>query len=532
MHYRSDIDGLRAIAVGIVVLFHLGLFSLPGGFVGVDVFFVISGYLITGIIVRDIEAESFSLLSFYERRIKRIFPALFVMLAIVIALGSVFLMPGDYDTMAHSAVYAVVSLSNIFFLNNTGYFDAISGTMPLLHTWSLAVEEQFYLVWPILLFIIAKLCRNNRVWMAAGCALIAVCGFAWSAYLVTSAPKLAFYGADARAGNGSRCFGCARADNSVASIEDSCQPRQGWLKLGLLFLAAIHLTRELAVPRCQCGLAGNRRSVAAYTLIARQSGRARPFGRACRVARPDFLLALPVALADHRSFSPLQRKCRANSDSKPIADWGNDSDRLGLLAIHRTTRPAIQVATACQFRFSGSGCDSRAGLAQSSLFRRVFPTAYQRTREECEVLAAMWEWESATWKYFPDLLHGYSVFGSPWESSGQKAFLWGDSHADHIAPLLEPVAQRNGASVLLHRQCPAIIDDVDIKYYRPELPSYSRDCGESRARAIAFLQGHPEIDLVILAASWGYLPALLYGNDPEGDHPKSAVRYLRLALTL
>jgi peptidoglycan/LPS O-acetylase OafA/YrhL len=168
MRYRSDIDGLRAISIAIVVLFHLGFSSLPGGFVGVDVFFVISGYLITGILVRDIEGGPFSLLSFYERRIKRILPALFVMLVIVIGLGSVFLMPGDYDTMARSAAYAVFSLSNIFFSNNTGYFDAISGTMPLLHTWSLAVEEQFYLVWPILLFVIAKLCRNNRVSMAAG----------------------------------------------------------------------------------------------------------------------------------------------------------------------------------------------------------------------------------------------------------------------------------------------------------------------------------------------------------------------------
>ena len=152
LKYRADIDGLRAVAVSSVVLFHAFPGSmLPGGFTGVDVFFVISGYLITRIIVEEMSRNSFSLLNFYGRRIKRIIPALVVVLLASLAVGWFVLQPGDYRSMAQSAIYAVFSFSNVFFLNHTGYFDAAAHTMPLLHTWSLGVEEQFYIVWPALL---------------------------------------------------------------------------------------------------------------------------------------------------------------------------------------------------------------------------------------------------------------------------------------------------------------------------------------------------------------------------------------------
>ena len=147
--YRPDIDGLRAISVLSVLAYHyrapFPYFPLPGGFAGVDVFFVISGFLITGILTTDIAAGRFSIVGFYDRRIRRILPALLVMLAATLLTGKFLLMPGDYQALANSTAAAAFGVANIFFLNHTGYFDQAADLMPQLHTWSLAVEEQFTL---------------------------------------------------------------------------------------------------------------------------------------------------------------------------------------------------------------------------------------------------------------------------------------------------------------------------------------------------------------------------------------------------
>ncbi|MEW4489801.1 acyltransferase family protein [Thalassoglobus sp. JC818] len=152
LKYRPDIDGLRALAVGLVVLFHCG-FGFTGGFVGVDVFFVISGFLITGIIRKQQAAQKFSLADFWMRRIRRIAPAATVMVVVTLVLGTVLLLPNDLKYLADSAICQQLMVSNFYFWTKTGYFDGPSDLMPLLHTWSLAVEEQFYLFFPFILFM-------------------------------------------------------------------------------------------------------------------------------------------------------------------------------------------------------------------------------------------------------------------------------------------------------------------------------------------------------------------------------------------
>jgi peptidoglycan/LPS O-acetylase OafA/YrhL len=164
--YRPDIDGLRAIAVMSVLAFHYGA-PLPGGFTGVDVFFVISGFLITSKLNDDIKAGEFSILGFYDRRIRRILPALLVMLGATLLAGYVLLMPGEYESLAASVAMAAFGVSNFYFLTHTGYFDQTADLVPLLHTWSLAVEEQFYLVWPIALFAIVKARRGTSTILPA-----------------------------------------------------------------------------------------------------------------------------------------------------------------------------------------------------------------------------------------------------------------------------------------------------------------------------------------------------------------------------
>ena len=151
--YRPDIDGLRAVAVLAVLVFHAFPRILPGGFIGVDVFFVISGFLITGIILDDLERGDFSFITFYARRVRRIFPALAVVLTATLVAGWTLLYPGDYMHLARHVVAAAFFGANFLLQHEAGYFGPEAGTQPLLNLWSLGIEEQFYLAWPALLLV-------------------------------------------------------------------------------------------------------------------------------------------------------------------------------------------------------------------------------------------------------------------------------------------------------------------------------------------------------------------------------------------
>ena len=156
LKYRPEIDGLRAIAVLSVVIFHLFPSYLPGGFAGVDVFFVISGYLITSIISRDINSATFSFIDFYARRARRIFPALITVLISTLVAGWFLLLPDEYAQLGWHTLGGATFTSNLILWSEVGYFDLSSIEKPLLHLWSLGVEEQFYLVWPLLLWAASR----------------------------------------------------------------------------------------------------------------------------------------------------------------------------------------------------------------------------------------------------------------------------------------------------------------------------------------------------------------------------------------
>jgi len=186
--YRPDIDGLRAVAVLAVVFFHYGVPGFSGGFVGVDVFFVISGCLITGVIQARLEEGGFSLLAFYEGRVRRIFPALFAMLAAVAIAGSIALFPDALVRLGDSLGPAAAFAANFHFKGD--YFDINANAKPLLHTWSLAVEEQFYLVYPALLLLLARWSAPARF---VALALLMAASFAAAVYWVQVDPIAAFY---------------------------------------------------------------------------------------------------------------------------------------------------------------------------------------------------------------------------------------------------------------------------------------------------------------------------------------------------
>ena len=165
--YRPEIDGLRAVAVLPVILFHSGLHVFSGGFVGVDVFFVISGYLITSIILAEMMAGTFSIVTFYERRARRILPSLFVMMLVSLPLAWLILDPPDFKYFSKSLVAVPLFSSNLLFWLESGYFDAAAELKPLLHTWTLAVEEQYYVFFPLILMLFWKLGRASIVALLA-----------------------------------------------------------------------------------------------------------------------------------------------------------------------------------------------------------------------------------------------------------------------------------------------------------------------------------------------------------------------------
>lgn len=186
--YRPDIDGLRAIAVLSVVAYHAFPSLAPGGFVGVDIFFVISGFLITGIILQAIVAGRFSCREFYMRRIRRIFPALILVLATCLSFGWVALLPDEYEQLGKHVAAGAAFISNVVLWRESGYFDAAAGLKPLLHLWSLGIEEQFYIIWPLALILAS---RTRRTWFL----ILAIAGvsFALNVVLIHNHPVATFY---------------------------------------------------------------------------------------------------------------------------------------------------------------------------------------------------------------------------------------------------------------------------------------------------------------------------------------------------
>ncbi len=196
MHYRPEIDGLRAIAVVPVILFHAGFEYFKGGFIGVDIFFVISGFLITSIIISEIQSENFSLVNFYERRARRILPALFLVITASIVLSYFILQPHQIKDLFQSVFASSLFLSNFFFYLETDYFNPFTNNAPLLHTWTLSVEEQFYIFFPIFILLIFHYGKKTINYSL----LIILCvSLVLAQIIVVKDPNLAFYGTHTRA---------------------------------------------------------------------------------------------------------------------------------------------------------------------------------------------------------------------------------------------------------------------------------------------------------------------------------------------
>lgn len=200
LDYRPDIDGLRAVAVLSVIIFHINENIIPGGFIGVDIFFVISGYLITQHIFRDLNRNTFSIVEFYRKRIKRIIPAMLVVVALTILIAQFILIPKDAEKVAESGLWSLLSMANVYFwlFEDTSYFAAASNEKPLLHLWSLGVEEQFYIFWPLILLLTYRVGHGKYFFLIF--SFLAIVSFLSGEILYSRDPSFVYYMLPTRAG--------------------------------------------------------------------------------------------------------------------------------------------------------------------------------------------------------------------------------------------------------------------------------------------------------------------------------------------
>ena len=244
--YRPEIDGLRAISIFAVIFFHANIDTFSGGFIGVDIFFVISGYLITSIILKQIKNNKFSIINFYERRARRIFPALFFVLFSILALGWFLLMPNDMKILSQNIFATVLFVSNIYFyIKNFNYFDLLQESNPLIHLWSLGVEEQYYLLYPVLLLIIIKYLKKEPVKILS---LIAFLSLILSQILYEKYPDSTYYLLHTRIWEIIIGCLCAFYLTKIQSIKYNLKNLFSILGFILIFFSFLYYKKETPTP--------------------------------------------------------------------------------------------------------------------------------------------------------------------------------------------------------------------------------------------------------------------------------------------
>ncbi|TGT89541.1 acyltransferase [Mesorhizobium sp. M8A.F.Ca.ET.161.01.1.1] len=494
--YRHDIDGLRAVAVIAVIMFHFGVPGFAGGFAGVDVFFVISGYLITSILVGP---NRLSLTEFYGRRVRRILPAMLVVIAVSLIAGWFLLLPGDYVSLGKSASYSSVGFGNYYFLWNTGYFDREAALQPLLHLWSLGVEEQFYLIWPALLLAISRISHGRPGVAVVAICVVAVASFSIAVHLVASDPKQAFYGPFSRAWE-------LGAGGLLVFLPVPRRPSFDWLGcLGLLMIALsiLRLSPDDAFP----GVNALAPVFGAGLLVWRRP----PSPVISALSIPPLRFTGKISYSLYLWHWPVFVFFRHyNGGAVPTATETGSILLFTVLIASlswryveepvRRLRPvplkAITAGAASALIVASTGdAISQAG---------GFASRVSNDALAMRSLEAMWDWPCPQTVNIPELGVTYCAFGAPWGLAKHHGILWGDSHADHLAPLLDIVGQRKDTAFFLYEPCPAALGDRIYRNF-PETPNYKDRCASSQKAAITMLRQRPDVDVVVLAAAWSGL---------------------------
>ena len=504
--YRADIDGLRALAILSVVLYHAGVPGVTGGFTGVDIFFVISGYLIGGHIYAELRAGCFSYLSFYRRRAKRILPAYFAVLAFILLAALVLLSPMEAAQTARSAFAATLSASNILFWATANYFAPKTELNPVLMTWSLGVEEQFYAVIPLLMVLLARIRRN---WLLP--AVLATCAlsflFAWS--LLPRYPMMVFYTLPARAWE-------LGAGVALAAAELNRKSRS--------------LPIRLAQLLSQAGLAMMLVPVFLLTAVTPFPGPgALPsvLGAAMVIAVPASwinrrLLSLPpLVFIGKVSYSwylwhwPLLALVRIIYEGTPprAASLLTVAAALAVAVLsyylieqpfRRSTRPPIPLLLRCATVSLVLLAAYAAIWLTHGLPRRFPALARMESAEQALNADPCLAGETDQPNLTPTC---YDV-----SAARPSVALWGDSHAAALAPALRSAANAQGYGFveLDKNSCTPL---TGATHYIPRLPLLAAECLRFNRTVLGLLQGDHRIRVVILVAVWA---APLYRSWMDG----------------
>ncbi|MFM7187164.1 MAG: acyltransferase family protein [Armatimonadota bacterium] len=460
-HYRPNIDGLRAIAVLLVLLFHANV-AFPGGYVGVDVFFVISGYLITSLILRDVAESKFSFYEFWKRRTRRIIPASATMVLVVLVCGSFLLFPSDYLDLGKVALFQNIGLSNIYFWKSIGYFSGESDLKPMLHTWSLAVEEQFYLFYPWFLVNVLRFARK-RTWIAM--SIVVVLSLIFCEVVLKSHKLAAFYLLPSRAWEmligGMACFLPIIKSRKAWVCE-----MMSWIALAAIFVVALTYNEFTRFP----GINALAPCIASVTLL---------YVSEQQLTSVHKILSLsPLVFVGKISYSlylwhwPVLAFWRYWSD-KPItklegclllvlsAVVAYFSWRYIELPVRSGSRSSNLRTTFIKFGVLLSLIAVAAGVIVSfgGIPGRVPADAvrYANTKKSMDMIHEV-TLESAQVGLFPQL-------GD--KSSNETCILWGDSHAMSIAPALNSVCRTSNIKLVqaTHSSTPPILNfDHTSKY--------------------------------------------------------------------
>lgn len=504
--YRPDIDGMRALAVLAVIAFHINKFLLPGGFVGVDIFFVISGYLISAHIFAATASGSFSFVDFYFRRVRRIAPAMLLVLLATLLAAQFLLLPDDARDAAKSAVWSLASLTNVYFwlFQNLGYFAASSSELPLLHLWSLSVEEQFYLIWPVVAVAMAGLGYRSKMTILLAVVLVST---AVAELSFVSHPAFVYYMLPSRCGE--LLVGAALALAVVHGRSARIAPRLAapiaWTGLAMVLLSTVLITENMVFP----GVLGLPPTVGAALLILAGGIGANPVSRCLalgpmrwigRLSYPAYLWHWPL-LAFYRygygepgpaagaavlvlTFAlawmtfrlveqPAQRLTR-RWRGRTFAGWAACSAAmmaaaLGFVFVDRLVPDAGMSAYHRQLEAVRARNVSRS--SDDYICQRKVLTAADLTDPKCVVGA-----------------------GSP---SAKRVLLLGDSNAAHYVGMVAALARQGGFSFrnLEAGTCPPVMGDVSAFVPLARL----KDCTASHkvwATAIA------DAEVLILGGTW------------------------------
>lgn len=485
--YRPDIDGLRAIAVLAVLLFHAAVPGFDGGYVGVDIFFVISGFLITGVIHREMQSGRYSLARFYERRARRIMPALLTVIAAVLAGAAWLYLPGDFEDVPRSALAAVGFVSNVWFFTQTGYFDTAADFKPLLHTWSLGVEEQFYIGFPILLMLLRCAADRARIGViAAGVAA----SFALAVWMTGDRTGFAFFLAPTRVWE--LGVGALLALGAVPEVRGYAREAITLAGLAAVIAGVTLLDRHSAVPGAAALLPVLGTAALLHSAPGTRAGR--------MLATPPMVGVGLISYSLYLWHWPVLAFARYVADRKLTL-----AESLALLAVALVLailswrfveqpfrKPRQGQTSARVLAWTGGAMATVGAVALAMIGAGSWP---QRFDPQTARLA-MAKFDFSPYR---DACHDADVAGRAPCVLGAKvaptAMLWGDSHGVELAYAVSRELARDGRSLIqrTHSSCPPVIG-----YDPPADPA----CARENDAVLAQLLGDAKLRTVYLAAFW------------------------------